>query len=78
MTEKYRKIVNAPIKQVGQKFKSIAESKSNTKSEQFLRASKLVGLGLLEFIMYVFKFTEMDNKALRAVEKQFSKKKLDF
>ena len=77
MTEKYRKIVNAPIKQVGRKFKSIAESKSNTKSEQFLRASKLVGLGLLEFIMYVFKFTALDNKALRAVEKQFSKVNVD-
>ena len=77
MTDKYRKIVSAPLKRVGQRFKLIAESTPNTKSEQFLRASKLVGLGLLEFIMYVFKFTALDNKALRAMEKQFSKINVD-
>ena len=77
MTDKYRKIVSAPLKRVGRKFKSVAESTPNTKSEQFLRASKLVGLGLLEFIMYVFKFTALDNKALRAMEKQFSNINVD-
>lgn len=77
MTEKYRKIVSAPLKRVGRKFKSVAESTPNTKSEQFLRASKLVGLGLLGFIVYVFKFTALDNKALRAMEKQFSKINVD-
>ena len=77
MTDEYRKIVSAPLKRVGRKFKSVAESKPNTKSEQFLRASKLVGLGLLEFIMYVFKFTALDNKALRAMEKRFSNINVD-
>ena len=72
MTEKYRKIVNKPIKKVHSVFKNVEGIDVDTKPKKILKGSALVGIGLVEFMMRFSKFVALDNKILRKLEKKLS------
>ena len=72
MTEKYRKIVNHPIKKLRSAMKTVYEKKATTKPKKVLKASALVGMGLAEFMMRFAKFATLDNKLLRKLEKRLA------
>ena len=62
MTEKYRKIVNKPIKKVHSILKNVDSIDVDTKPKKILKGSALVGIGLVEFMMRFAKFVALDKK----------------
>ncbi len=76
MSDKYRKIVNAPIKTLGQQIKKVAKKPAPTKVKNAAKVSALMGLGLVEFMMMFVKTVALDNKVLRALEKKLAEIKV--
>ena len=72
MSEKFRKVVNAPHRAMGELNKKIAQSDVNT----FVRATGMTVTALFQFLLWATKYATLDNHLLRAMERRNANKKI--
>lgn len=72
MSEKFRKVVNAPHRAMGRLTKKIAQSNTNT----FVRATGMTTTALFQFLLWAAKYTTLDNHLLRAMERRNASKEI--
>ncbi len=72
MSEKFRKVVNAPHRAMGKLTKKIAQSDANA----FVRATGMTTTALFQFLLWATKYATLDNHLLRALERRNANKKI--
>lgn len=72
MSEKFRKVVNAPHRAMGKLTKKIAQSDANA----FVRATGMTTTALFQFLLWATKYATLDNHLLRAMERRNANKKI--
>ena len=77
MSEKFRKIVNAPHKAFGRARKKIAALKPKTIKGKAERATGVAVAGMFQFLLWAVKYAALDNQALRGIEKNIKKNTKD-
>lgn len=72
MSEKFRKVVNAPHRAMGKLKKKIAQSDA----KDLARKTGMTTTALFQFLLWATKYVTLDNHALRAMERGFANKKI--
>ncbi len=68
MSEKFRKVVNAPHKAFGRARKKLQNMTPENKTEHVLRATGVGIAGLSQFLLWAGKYVTLDNHLLRKLE----------
>ena len=76
MTQKYRQIINTPIKKINAVRKRVADIETDSKKEEVIKGAVVAGMGLTEFMLRFFKLIALDNKMMRKLEKKLSEIKV--
>lgn len=72
MGEKYRKIVNTPIKQLYEGIQKVSGKQPENTKGAVLKTSALVSMGLVEFMLVMARTIALDNRIMRKLEKKLS------
>ncbi len=68
MTEKFRKIVNAPHKAFGRARRNLTKMHPESKTGNIARVAGIGAFGMFQFLLWATKYVALDNQALRAME----------
>lgn len=68
MTEKFKKIVNAPHKAFGNARRKIEKMNPESKAGKVARVAGISTMGLFQFLLWAIKYAALDNHAIRKAE----------
>ena len=77
ISEKYHKAVNFPHKGLGKLREKIADTEPDGKIGKTARVAGIGVTGLLEFLVWLFKYILLDNQLTRYLEKHFAEMGID-
>lgn len=69
MSEKFKKIVNAPHRIFGRARKKITDTHPQSKVGRAARVTGITTTGLFQFLLWAVKYAALDNHAIRGMEK---------
>ncbi len=73
MSEKFRKIVNAPHRALGRLRKNISAQNPTSTNGKIARGAGIGFSGMMQFLFWATKYFALDNHATRAMERGFAK-----